>query len=61
MGAGIDETAAHLDRLVGGDAPRHAENDALALEHGAGVEPTYSADSEPSPPASSTSASGSGK
>jgi hypothetical protein len=61
VGAGVDEPTAHVHRLVGGDAPRHAENDALALEHGAGVEPTYSADWEPSPSASSTSASGSGQ
>ena len=61
VGAGVDEATAHLDRLVGGDAPGHAEDDALALEHGAGVEPAYSADSAPSPSASSTSASGSGQ
>ena len=34
MRAGVDETSAHLDRLVGGDAPRDPEDDALALEHG---------------------------
>ncbi len=49
-----------LDRLVGGDAPRHAEDDALALEHGVGVSAAYSADSVSSPSASSSSASGSG-
>ena len=61
VGARVDEAAADLHRLVGGDAPGHAENDALALEHGAGEEPTYSADSEPSPSAPSPSASGSGQ
>ena len=34
MGARVDEAAAQLHRLVGGDAPRHPEDDALALEHG---------------------------
>ena len=29
---GIDETARHLDGLVGGDAAGHSENDALAGE-----------------------------
>ena len=58
---GVDEPTADLDRLVGGDAPGDAEDDALALEHGAWVESTYSAGSEPSPSASSPSASGSGQ
>ena len=59
--ARVHEPTADLYRLVGGDAPGHAEDDALALEHGAWVESTYSADSEPSPSASSPSTSGSGQ
>ena len=59
--ARVDEPTADLYRLVGGDAPGYAEDDALALEHGAGVESTYSAGSELSPSASSPSTSGSGQ
>ena len=32
MGAGIDQTATQLDRLVGGDATGHPEHDSLAGE-----------------------------
>ena len=59
VGAGVDEATAQLHRLVGGDAPRHPEDDALALEHGGARGAAYSAGSASS--ASSTSASGSGQ
>ena len=36
VGAGVDEAAADLDGLVGGDPPGHAEDDARAVQHRSG-------------------------
>ena len=39
VGASVDEAAAHLDRLVGGDATGDPEDDPAAGEHGPGRAP----------------------